>query len=184
MVAAGTLALVLLTATPSSPESCRAAVPAAVAARIRKQFPHHRLPIPTDDLPDDREYDLAHGGNGCLRVASGDFDGDRVLDVAVLLEPKEPPASLVVLVVARHRRGKWALEELYRFDTGSLYLEAIPPGTFRRSKATDADHDEFDHNEVRTFKSTRTGLAAGRLESNGAAFLYTPRRWVHVWVSY
>lgn len=188
MITALTL-VVLLGSPPSQPpaakDDCRSRIAPEVVALIAARYPHHRLPVDADDLADDRSYDLEHGGIGCLRIASGDFDGDHRQDVAVLLTPFDSSLDAPVpLVVARHRKGKWILEELYEFSSGSLYVESTPPGSFSRSEATDADHDEFDHNEVRHFKSTRTGLIAGRIGANGAAFLYTPRRWVHVWISY
>src|SRR6266478_5957853 len=72
-IAAAVFVVVLDTCANAQPrpDSCQALIPRSLARPLTAAFPGYRTPLETDNAPDDIEYSKAHGGTGCLGVATG-----------------------------------------------------------------------------------------------------------------
>ncbi len=163
------------------PDVCEQKVPASLRRTLGLKFPGFRLPRLADQSRDASQFNKRAGGDGCVTVAMGDFDGDGRRDIAVLLV--NPESHAVRLVVALRRDSDWAVSSLPtwcgRIDT--CYVETAKPGVFKRSEALDtplSPPDERDQIASRT-----ENVMTGTIESTGIVYVYTNGTWPYVWVS-
>src|SRR5262245_60916917 len=91
-------------------DACEAKINSKLGRALLERFPAYRLPRVTDNLEEDFRYDLANGGDGCMSVASADFDGDGTKDFAIGLTPKQGVVPIVV--VALSRNDTWTFSTL------------------------------------------------------------------------
>jgi hypothetical protein len=162
-------------------DSCEQKVPASLKRLLSSKFPGFRPARLTDQAGDATEVNKHSGGDGCITVAAGDFDGDGQKDVALLLT--SPKSDVVRLVVALHRAASWAI---YRLPTwcgpvGACYVQTAKPGLFKRSEALDtplSPPDERNQSESRT-----ESIISGTVEATGIVYVYTNGNWHYVWVS-
>lgn len=164
---------------PSDP--CLALVPAAVQEALAKLLPEYRLPVQSDNLPEDIAYSREHGGSGCLGLAAGYYHGRHSKDYALLLTPRSSDDTL--LVVATLAQGVWRVERLRNWGKGRsrLYVESVPKGRHVRTEALDGPPTEAG--ELSEYSSGHPCVLSGATESSGVAYCFTGKRWVHVWVS-
>jgi hypothetical protein len=101
-------------------DACRTSIPPSIERSLTQRFSAYRLPLVTDNLKDDVRLDLDHGGNGCLLVASGDFDGDGHNDFAVGLTPKRGHVPLIAVALARG--SGWAVSTVQSWVNSSQRL--------------------------------------------------------------
>jgi hypothetical protein len=160
-------------------DACATDLPQAVKSAAARLFPGYRLPKQSDNLDEDIKFNLEHGGDGCLGVASGDFNGDGKKDFAFLVAGK----SKVWLAVAMSRGESWLLEKVwFAGDTGDrirLYVDTAAPGKFDDLGLSES----LEPGQVETFTSDNEVIVTGTTESTGIAFMRTPKGWVHVWIS-
>jgi hypothetical protein len=133
-----------------------------------------------DNLSEDVRFSLERGGNGCLLVASGDFDGDGRQDVAVGLPPNT--SNVPVVAVAFARTSTWAITTVKSWVDGPkrLYVSAVPPGVHKRTESLDGPLEPSERQELRC---RHDAVVVGATESTGIAYCYTNKRWLYVWVS-
>src|SRR5262245_11605317 len=173
------VAIALLSA-PESPDRCVPLVPADLAHYLEAAFPDHRLPRGTDQDEYNVNFNLQHGGRGCLGVAKGDFYGDKQGDVALLLSARQRVETL--LVVALRRPDRCAVEQVETWDgaSSSYYLDTVPSGTYESPFDREGSQRP---NELRSIKSATEGLVAGQVESTALYYFRADGRWRFVWMS-
>jgi hypothetical protein len=166
--------------TKAITDACEAKIPQSLERALTQRFPAYRLPLVTDNLAEDVQSSVKRGGNGCLLVAGGDFDGDGVKDFAVGLIPDKDSAPLVAVALAR--KGRWLVSTVKSWVDGPmrLYMDAVPPGLHRRSEALDGP---LEPTERQSLRCGHTGLIVGATESTGIVYCYVNGQWLYVWVS-
>ena len=168
-------------ALSTSTDVCEQKIPTSLRRMLDAKYPGLRLPRLSDQEPDGTEYDKRTGGDGCLTIASGDFDGDRQTDIAVMLTNEH--ATVVRLVVALRRGPVWVLYQLPTWceTIGTCYVQTAKPALFIRTEALDTPLQSPD--EVSRIKSRTESVLSGTLESTGIVYAYTVGKWHYVWVS-
>lgn len=161
------------------PDACEARVPDALKTALSRDFPGYRLPRFSDNLGGDIEYNKQHGGDGCLGVATGDFNGDGQMDYGLLLAA--PKGEQTLLVAALRTSEGWKLERLrtWEGERFRLYAAVAAPGKYTRSESF--DYPPGEPNEKESVESTTPGIVTGRTEASGIYYFWTPAGWVHVW---
>jgi|tagenome__1003787_1003787.scaffolds.fasta_scaffold20502136_1 hypothetical protein len=161
-------------------DTCRAKIPPALARVLTQRFSAYRLPLVTDNLNEDVRFNLAQGGDGCLLVATGDFDGDRRTDLAVGLPPKNGKVPIVAVALAR--TSTWAVTTVKSWVNGPmrLYVAAVPPGVHERTGSADSP---LQLDERERLRCHHDAVIVGATESTGIAYCYSDKRWLYVWVS-
>lgn len=172
------LALIPMTATAR--DACASLLPQSLAAELQARFPGYRLPE-SDNLPEDVKYAREHGGNACLGVGTGDFDGDGAKDYLIGLTSADGEGALVA--VAFSRKSGWEFSQLFVSTSGRsrLYVEVDPPGTYERFG--DADAISLEKGEVARIKCLHNVAVFGATESSGVAYCFQAQHWKHVWIS-
>lgn len=79
----------------ASADPCLQRLPPDLQQKAKSQYVGYRLPLVTDNEAADVTYNRRHGGNGCLGVADGDFDGTGTRDFAFFLTPKRGDVLLI-----------------------------------------------------------------------------------------
>lgn len=165
---------------PGTPplRDCTSTVPADLAAALEKRYPAHRLSVETDYLPEDVAGDLSSGGSGCFGVASADFDGDRTTDYGIVLA--ERGGDGIVVVAARHVKGRWAIDEFHAegVGRGNWYVRIAAAGRQRNMYSPRVA--EYDADEVQALNAAHPGLVVGTIDSASAGYFWTRRGWVHL----
>lgn len=156
-------------------------MPNDLAALLADRFPQFRLPLISDSLPEDIDYQRAHGGNGCLLVAKADLDGDRVDDFAVGLAPVAGEGAALV-VFALRRGDEWFVSPVHDGvpHINRLYLGSVPPKRWKRTEILDGP---VHGNERKSLRCAHNGVVLGATESTGIVYCYVNRQWLYVWVS-
>jgi len=185
-----TASTVVQTAAREQPDSvadetdgCAKKLPPALSAQLQSLFPQHRVPLSSDNPAWAVRMDKRGGGDGCLGIAEGDFDGDGATDFAVLLSPSGDTTS--PLIVARSQAQGYRIDTL-RVWTGvrqALYVSKVGPSRQERTEILSDNSAALEPGEVVAFESKRPGVIGGVLESAAVVFFYDGKRWVHVWIS-
>jgi hypothetical protein len=170
------------TAAQHDDDACRIAIPTALRLTLTSKYAGHRLPLSTDNLQRDREYQLEHGGNGCLRVTTGRFVDGVGEDIAILMTPARETGETLLVVAWQGRTRSWNTQEIWRWSvpTFRVYVEAAKPGRYKRSTAVE---DPVAKDELTSIDSERNGILSGETGSFEYAFFWWKRRWVHVRVA-
>ncbi len=163
-----------------STDVCEQKVPAPLKRALTAKFPGLRPAWSTDQAEDATQFNKRAGGDGCITVAVGDFDGDGQKDVALLLT--NPESDAIRLVVALHRAASWAI---YRLPTwceavSACYVETVKPGLFKRSEALDTPLSPDERDQI---ESLTENVISGTVESTGIVYVYSKGKWHYVWVS-
>lgn len=147
---------------------------------MTQRFPDYRLPLLTDSLDEDIDFRRKSGGNGCLLVASADFDGDGRKDFAVGLTPKSGNVPLVAVALAE--KNAWLVSTVKTWVDGPmrLYVATAPPRVYKRTPALDGP---LEPNERQSLRCSHTGLVVGATESTAIVYCFASKRWFYVWVS-
>jgi hypothetical protein len=158
---------------------CQQKVPASLRSLLDEKFRGFRLPRLSDQDADSTEFNKHEGGDGCITVATGDFDGNGQKDIAVLLANR----GSVRLVVALRLATSWAV---YRLPTWcgtvrTCYVQTEKPGLFKRTEALDTPLSSPDEREQIT--SQTENVFSGTLESTGIVYVHSRGKWHYVWVS-
>lgn len=175
------VAIFTCSAEANERDSCRSMIPDSLQKVLKLKFPGYRLPLVKDNENYDIQYNLTHGGNGCLGVAVGDFDNDKNKDLGILLTAIKGDNNL--LVVARKKGEAWKVDLLRDWGNrrNRLYVEAAKPGEYSRTEALEGPVTE--PGEVEEFTSVSYGIVSGGIESSGVAYFLKGNEWIHVWIS-
>lgn len=172
------------TTGPSHTEQdpCLVTIPADLQLSLTKKYTTHRLPLSTDSLQIDRAYQVAHGGNGCLRVTTGRFRATTRDDIAVLMTPITPSGETLLIVAWQDGNRSWKSQEIWRCReaTSRLFVEGAPSGRYTRTPAVE---EPRERGELTSIDSPITGILSGMTDSFGYAFFWRKGKWVHVRVS-
>jgi hypothetical protein len=185
MVVLLSIAFVAISQGASDP--CTVAIPPDLANAVQSRFPSFSLPAAADNTAQATEYDRQTGGDGCLRVASGDYDGDGREDRAVLLTSNEEGGSgghRILVVVGFDQPAGWVLSVLRSVDymtRASAYVTTVPAGEYRRTESLPVPPTE--PGEVELLRSDVAAVATGTLESSQVVYVWKGGCWEHVWVS-
>jgi len=163
-------------------DPCLTEIPEGLRVSLAQKYPAHRLPRATDNLQVDRDYQVSHGGRGCLRVARGHFRSSSYEDTALLMTPVNGDGKTLLVVAWRDRKGSWRSEVIWRWHEASfrLFVEKAEPGRHERSQAVD---EPLEKGELTSIVSRSDGVLSGMTGSFGYAFFWQKGRWVHVRVS-
>lgn len=176
-----TLALAATAGSAEAKDRCRPLVPSGLASQIATTYPKHRLPRGDDQDAYNVRYNLKQGGSGCLGVATGDFDGDKRRDFALLLTARGKTEGL--LVVALRRETRWLLEliETVEDPISSHYVGTVEPGEYGPGPFWGESPPR--PNEMEVIKSSTEGVVTGMLESTALYYFRVNGRWRFVWIS-
>jgi hypothetical protein len=163
-------------------DPCAVLMPHGLATQLLKRFHGVRLPSYRDSSEIDVQGDKNGGGTGCLLVATGDFDGDGLEDVAVLLPSKKPGGSTILVAARRRPSGGWLIDELRSWGSGprGFFVSTVAPGEYTTTEAVQGGSEP---NEVTKFVARNPGVVSGLTEASGVAYFWDGSKWVHVWVS-
>jgi hypothetical protein len=159
----------LMAAEPQAPDACRALIPMDLRQALARFYPQYLLPQATDQ--DAEKVKRYSSGTGCLGVATGDFDGDKRVDIALLLSGKERLRTR--LVVALRGDDRWHLEliDTWVESITTQYIHHIAPGTYESGF------------EARKVTSPTDGFETGTIESTSHYFFRLKGRWTSLWMA-
>jgi len=163
-------------------DACAPLIPGALRMAIAHSYPDYRLPRQSDYDAYNIKYNVEHGGNGCLGIATGSYYRRSSTDYAINITSTTKLHTL--LIVAEQVAAKWRLELVWDWGDepgGRVYVDTEVPGSYERTEALDGPISEPGERE--SYTSKRQGLVAGAIESTGAAFFLDGKHWVHVWIS-
>ena len=162
-------------------DSCLSKVPPSLAKLLLTKFPDFRLPLVKDGQPSQIEYSQKQGYGDCVLVTIGDFDGNRLQDVAILLPRKL--SEKVILVGALQGPKGWSVFKLPSWceSVSSCYVGTDQPGKYEMTESFDYTTTSPDSRERITSKNQV--IVAGTPESTGIVYAYIKKHWLYVWVS-
>ena len=162
-------------------DPCRERVPSDLVDQLSRALPDFRLPKGGYSSPEDVRNDREAGGNGCITVTDGDYDGDGRSDVALVMDSRREGSP--ILVAALNGPTRWRiikLRTLRDFERARVYVSTLRPGTFLRSESTEGP---LEHGEVRQLESLLPGVALGVTESSEIGYFVIRGKWKHVWIA-
>jgi hypothetical protein len=163
------------------PDSCQALIPRSLARPLTAAFPGYRTPLETDNAPDDIEYSKAHGGTGCLGVATADFTGEGKTDYVIGLTALKGSSGLAI--IALPKKGGWSFQRIRSWTEDARYLQYVDvaqPGRYERTQTNSAP---LGPGEKRSLECPHWGARVGTVEATGIVYCYESGQWFHVWVS-
>jgi len=148
-------------------DACAAQIPRSLKVAIAKSYPKFRLPVATDNMPEDIDWSLKNGGKGCLGVAKADFDGDGKTDFVLGLTALDGSGGTVVVALARG--SGWKVETLRAWPQyrDRLYVGTDKPGEYERTEALDGP---LEPGERERLKCKHSAVVFGATESTGVAY--------------
>ncbi len=141
------LKLALQNGGQSSTDVCRAQIPQTLGRALLQRFPSYRLPLVSDSLAEDIQFNRTQGGPGCILVSRADFNGDGHDDIAVALAPRAGRRPLVAVAFAQV--DGWQLSTIrgWTDDMSRQYVDSASPGVH-----TKAVEGPLRHNERRSLR--------------------------------
>jgi hypothetical protein len=163
-----------------STDVCEQKVPASLTRALNTKFPGFRLPRLGDQDRYGTDFNKHAGGDGCITVAMGDFDGDGQKDIAVLLTSRKSKAAR--LVVGLRRAASWTIDRLPTWcgTTDRCYVETAKPALFKRAGELDSPLSSGEREQI---KSQTENVLSGTVESTGIVYVYSKGTWQYVRVS-
>ncbi len=166
-------------AAGSAADGCSRQLPAALVAALQAEYAGFRAPLVTDNVADDVSANRRSGGDGCLGVATGDFDGDGRKDFVVALTGSDGDSTIIV--VAFRRGAKWLLKPLLREGGRKrLYVAAARAGEYEHTQAYDPDLKSGD---LPRMSCRHAGFMTGAVEATAVVYCLVSGQWHHTAVS-
>jgi hypothetical protein len=160
-------------------DACASQIPPTLKSVLDKTYPDYRPPLATDNSKEDVSYDLEHGGKGCLRYASADFNGDGKVDAVVSLAAKKGNASIIVAAISTG--STWTIHELQRWKDGrGIYVATGKPDRYDRVESLDGP---LERGESQSLVCPYSVAIFGGIEASGVAYCLQLGSWQHVWIS-
>ena len=175
------LIALLLPAPLEGGDECEALLPSSLRKAVARAYPRFR-PVRVSDYSaeDIRSERQHHHDSPCLGVASADVDGDGRRDFALLITARNGTTHLIA--ARPSAKGTWRIEKLGDWgDEGPSrsYVNVVEPGAYEDLGLS----EELEPGQVSHYRADLPGFIAGGIESSGAAFFFTGRKWVHLWLS-
>jgi hypothetical protein len=166
---------------PVPADACAALIPPKLAELLLRENPGFQIPRSTDASPERLKRIEDSGDWPCSFVAAGDFDGNGLLDRAILMKSSSAPA--VRVVAALNIDGMWqlTLSQDWAVSMELAYLKPLEPGLYQRPKATEAPTAELD--KAAPLESDRPGFEAGEEKGHSAVFFFQEASWHHQWMT-
>lgn len=181
--------LIALLSAPAHPvdrdDACTKAIPQKIVAQLRADYPQFRPVRASDYSQDSLAYPQAHGIQ-CPGIAWSDVDGNGLADLALFITSDN---GHTLLVVARQFKShRWRASTISDFGTQGVsnsYVEAFKAGSYTDLFESDMapGDNKSEPGNVKHYRSRLPGFIAGTMESSGAAYFFTGKRWVHLWLS-
>lgn len=162
-------------------DACIAAIPTSLATILLTKYPEFRLPLFKDGDPTQIQWGRKHGRGGCVLVAVGDFDGNSLSDLVILLPHK---LTQKVMLVSALRQGQdWSIFELPTWcdSISSCYVGTGRPGKYEMTESF--DYTTISPNSREKIVSQNRVIVSGTPESTGIVHAFIRERWLYVWVS-
>ena len=175
------VALIVALPAHAGSDRCSGRVPNELSKLLMQQNPNYRLPKESDNLREDVEYNLSQKGNGCLGVATSDFDGNAQTDFLIALPARDSKDTLITAAL-RHART-WTIEPLAMWPNsqGRVFVDVLPAGHFERTEALEGPASE--PGEVLSMRCRYKAAIFGFTESSAVVYCWHAHKWQHVWVS-
>jgi hypothetical protein len=184
LVIAAFLALVgASTSSSAQADACTVQVPETLVSRIHADYPQFRPIRASDYSPDSLVYPKAQGVS-CPGIAASTIRG---IHYTVLFVLDEKTGHTLLLVAHPLVAARWSVARLADFGkegASSSYVEPVAAGRYVDLFATRSAPGDFEPEPGRVmhYRSRNPGFMAGTMESTGAAYFYTGKRWVHLWL--
>src|SRR6266849_6528725 len=164
-----------------SRDGCSDNFPASLSKRLAQEYPSLRLPRLSDYQRRDVTYFRKSTGRSCPGVVFGDFDGDRIMDVAVVLV--DPNNKAPRFVIALRRETDWALytPEIWCNYAPACYVDTLEPGLYESTQSHEGD--KSDPKDRASLRTKNTSVLAGKFESTGVMYAFSEGQWVYVVLS-
>jgi hypothetical protein len=161
-------------------DACVEQLPFSLASALKQTFPSASLPKVTDNSPQDIAYNTSHGGNGCLGVATGNFDGVGKNDFIVGLTPSGSGPPIVVLALSRGDKWKLKILHVPVGKRSRLFVQAGQSGRYNRSETVDKP---LARGERMNMTCPFQGVGVGSIGSTFVVYCYIKGEWPYVWAS-
>jgi hypothetical protein len=148
--------------------------------KVANRFPSYRLPLVTDNLDEDVRAALLSRKDGCLSVATRDFDGDGVTDFAIGLTPKRGAIPLVVVALSRQNTWLFSTLRSWGDQRMRLYVDVVSAGVYARARSLDTS---LEPGESAKLRCASAGVVVGAKDSTEIVYCHVNKRWIYVWVS-
>jgi hypothetical protein len=163
-------------------DACASLIPADLNTFIKHTFSDYRPPLQSDYSPEDIAANVAHGGNGCLGLATGLYYGSNIINYAVnITSIKKEHTKLII--VTRGQGATWKLEfaaDLGDEPGGDLYVSTVPPGTYQSFDPTGPINSPI---ERKRFTARQPGIESGKIGSASEVFFFDGKDWIYVLTS-
>lgn len=178
------LAVSLLSASAAAAESrdhCLSRIPTSLAQALNAKYPEFRLPLAKEGEPSQVQWSRKHRHSDCVLVATGDFDGNGLADIAMLLPHKN--TEKVILVSALYSGRDWSVFELPTWcnSISRCYVAAAGPGKYEMTESF--DYAAESPNSRERIDSQNQVIMSGTPESTGIVHAYISGQWLYVWGS-
>src|SRR5882762_5032868 len=141
----------------SGEDACANKLPSTLIDQLKTRFPHHRVPVSSDNEPWAVSSDRRSGGDGCLGIAKGDFDGDGTIDFAVLLSPSGDTTSPLIVAIGDSQTYRLDSLDVSTGPRRIYYVSALVPGRYQRTEILSDDSVALEAGELAVFDSKRPG---------------------------
>lgn len=168
------LARVVAQPVTTPADACAALVPPALSARIVADLPGYTVPN-SNDAGEVRVRDIANRGDWpCAFIVAGDFDGDGLLDRAMLIKSAQGGMKLIS---ALNLSGQWqlSLSEEWSVPLSESELRPLEPGLYQRTDAI--DHPVAQLDKLPSIQAENSGFSAGRINSRRAVYFFLHDQW-------
>lgn len=161
--------------------SCLSKIPLSLGKVLVMKYSEFRLPHALDGEPSQVKFSRKQGLGDCVLVTTGDFDGNGLTDIAVLLPHRH--TKKVILVSALRRRGGWSIYQLPTSckSISNCYVATSPPGTYEMTQSF--DYTSESPNSRARISSINQVVESGIPESTSVIHAYVQKHWQYVWVS-
>ena len=178
------MALMGTSASPSAiTDACTVQIPQTLVAKIHVDYPRFRPVRASDYSQASLTYPEAHGIS-CPGVAASNINGMRYTALFVM---GDKTGHTLLLVAHPVTASRWSIGTLSDFGNDGVarsYVEPVAAGRYVDLFAGENAPSDYEPEpgRVKHYHSRTPGFLAGAMESTGAAYFFTSKHWVHLWL--